>query len=80
MNQSKANKLSPEYLQKQAAGARNSLLVVLIFTVVNLVYNDGVYEVTAWREVPGGLVLVSVSSYDYLPDVEAVLSGIEIIE
>lgn len=50
------------------------------FTVVNLVYNDGVYEVTAWREVPGGLVLVSVNSYDYLPDVEAVLSGIEIIE
>ena len=50
------------------------------FTVVNLVYNDGVYEVTAWREVSGGLVLVSVSSYDYLPDVEEILNNIEISE
>ena len=48
------------------------------FTVVNLVYNDGIYEVTAWREVPGGLVLVCASSFDALPNVEEILTGIEI--
>lgn len=36
MNNKNAQKLSPEYLLKQFAGARSSLLVVLIFTVVNL--------------------------------------------
>jgi hypothetical protein len=36
MNNKNAQKLSPEYLLKQFAGARSSLLIVLIFTVVNL--------------------------------------------
>lgn len=36
MNNKNAQKLSPEYLLKQMSGARSSLLVVLIFTVVNL--------------------------------------------
>ena len=37
MKKNPANKTSPEYLMQQSAGARSSLLVVLIFTVVNLV-------------------------------------------
>ena len=48
------------------------------FTVTELIYNDGVYEITAWREVPDGLVLVYNSSFDYLPDMEQILMGIEI--
>ena len=48
------------------------------FTVTELIYNDGVYEITAWLEVPGGLVLVYNSSFDYLPDMEQILMGIEI--
>lgn len=48
------------------------------FTVVDLIYNDGVYEITAWQEVPGGLVLVCASSFDALPNVEEILTGIEI--
>lgn len=36
MKNKAVDKTSPEYLQKQMAGARSSLLVVLIFTVVNL--------------------------------------------
>jgi hypothetical protein len=36
MKNNTVDKTSPEFLQKQAAGARSSLLVVLIFTVVNL--------------------------------------------
>ena len=48
------------------------------FTVTELIYNDGVYEVTAWLEVPDGLVLVYNSSFDYLPDMEQILMGIEI--
>lgn len=37
MKRNSANKTSPEYLLQQIAGARSALLVVLIFTVVNLV-------------------------------------------
>jgi len=36
MNNNNAQKLSPEYLQKQQSGARSSLLAVLLFTVINL--------------------------------------------
>jgi hypothetical protein len=36
MKNNAVDKTSPEFLQKQAAGARSSLLVVMIFTVVNL--------------------------------------------
>ena len=36
MKNNTVDKTSPEYLLKQVAGARSSLLVVLIFTVVNL--------------------------------------------
>ena len=37
MNKTVVDKNSPEYLHKKVAGARSSLLLVLIFTVVNLV-------------------------------------------
>ena len=37
MNNKKAQKLTPEYLLKQIYGVRHSLLIVLIFTLVNLV-------------------------------------------
>ena len=36
MKNNVVDKTSPEYLQKQAASSRSSLLIVLIFTVVNL--------------------------------------------
>ncbi len=36
MNKNTVDKNSPEYLLKQVAGARSSLLIVLVFTVVNL--------------------------------------------
>ena len=48
------------------------------FTVTELIYNDGVYEVTAWLEVPDGLVIVCNTSFEYLPEVEAILTAIEI--
>lgn len=37
MNKNVVDKNSPEYLHKKVAGARSSLLMVMIFTVVNLV-------------------------------------------
>lgn len=36
MNKTVIDKNSPEFLQKQVAGARSSLLLVIVFTVVNL--------------------------------------------
>ena len=36
MKNNVVDKTSPEYLVKQVAGSRSSLLMVLIFTVVNL--------------------------------------------
>ena len=36
MNKTAIDKNSPEFLQKQVAGARSSLLLVIVFTVVNL--------------------------------------------
>lgn len=36
-NQNTVDKNSPEYLEKQIAGGRYSLLLILIFTVVNLI-------------------------------------------
>lgn len=48
------------------------------FTVANMSYNDGVYEVMAWKEIPGGLMVVSGSSFEYLPQMDAYLSAIEI--
>ena len=50
------------------------------FTVVNMIYSDGVYEVTAWKEVPGGLIAVSGSCFEYLPEMDAVLNQIVIGE
>ena len=48
------------------------------YTVANLIYNDSVYEVTAWKEIPGGLMVVSGSCFEYLPELDAYLTGIEI--
>lgn len=65
------DKNSPEYLQKQIAGARYSLLLILIFTVINLVmlligvdeylYGEGVRYFLFSASVPYNLTMFGIS-------------------
>lgn len=50
------------------------------FTVKNLAYNDGTAEVYAWKELNGGVLMVSVASYADVPAVESVLNSVTINE
>ena len=50
------------------------------FTVGSIIYNDGVYEVTGWKEIEGNVVAVSASSFEYLPQIGEILGNIVIGE
>ena len=50
------------------------------FTVMNLVCNDGTAECYAWKQLGGGVLMVTGSSFDTVPVRDDVLNGIVIGE